>query len=100
MADELTARQVPLNLGGSVYHPNDAVGGRLFGVPAMDAEFETDLGDRAMSQRGVRDDRGGLLRGVPDSRQFVRLRLEQGPELPVPRRDGLHSAARATMPDR
>jgi len=30
IADELTARQVRLNLGGSDYDPNDAVGGLLF----------------------------------------------------------------------
>ena len=41
--DELTARQVRLNLGGSVYDPNDAVGRLLFNVLAMVAEFESDL---------------------------------------------------------
>ena len=39
IADELTARQVRLNLGGSVYDPNDAVGRLLFNVLAMVAEF-------------------------------------------------------------
>jgi len=43
IADELTARQVRLNLGGSVYDPNDAVGRLLFNVLAMVAEFESDL---------------------------------------------------------
>ena len=38
IADELTA-QVRLNLGGSVYDPNDAVGRLLFNVLAMVAEF-------------------------------------------------------------
>ncbi len=38
-----TARQVRLNLGGSVYDPNDAVGRLLFNVLAMVAEFESDL---------------------------------------------------------
>lgn len=43
IADELTARQVRLSLGGSGYDPNDAVGRLLFNVLAMVAEFESDL---------------------------------------------------------
>src|SRR5437763_9855732 len=43
IADELTARQVRLSLGGSVYDPHDAVGRLLFNVLAMVAEFEADL---------------------------------------------------------
>jgi DNA invertase Pin-like site-specific DNA recombinase len=43
IADELTARQVNLSLGGSVYDPTDAVGRLLFNVLAMVAEFESDL---------------------------------------------------------
>ena len=41
IADELTARQVRLNLGGSVYDLNDAVGRLLFNVLAMVAELST-----------------------------------------------------------
>ena len=43
IADELTARHVRLNVGGSVYDPHDAVGRLLFNVLAMVAEFEADL---------------------------------------------------------
>ena len=43
IADDLTQRQVRLNLGGSVYDPTDPVGRLLFNVLAMVAEFETDL---------------------------------------------------------
>lgn len=43
IADEFTTRQVSLNLGGSVYDPNDAVGRLLFNVLAMVADFESDL---------------------------------------------------------
>ena len=39
IADELTQRQVRLNLGGSVYDPNDPVRQLLFNVLAMVAEF-------------------------------------------------------------
>ena len=38
IADELTARRVRLNLGGSVYDPTDPVGRLLFNVLAMVAE--------------------------------------------------------------
>jgi len=40
IADELTTRQVRLNLGGSVYDPTDAVGRLLFNVLAMVAESD------------------------------------------------------------
>src|ERR1039458_5715589 len=40
IADELTVRQVRLNLGGSVYDPTDPVGRLLFNVLAMLAESD------------------------------------------------------------
>jgi DNA invertase Pin-like site-specific DNA recombinase len=40
IADELTARQFSLSLGGSVYDPTDAVGRLLFNVLAMVAESD------------------------------------------------------------
>jgi len=43
IVNELTARQVKLNLGGSVHDPGDPVGRLLFNVLAMVAEFESDL---------------------------------------------------------
>ena len=43
ITDELTARQISLSLGGSVYDPTDAVGKPLFNALAMVAEFESDL---------------------------------------------------------
>jgi DNA invertase Pin-like site-specific DNA recombinase len=43
VADELTARQIRLSLGGSVYDPTDAVGRLLLNVLAMVAEFESHL---------------------------------------------------------
>jgi DNA invertase Pin-like site-specific DNA recombinase len=43
IADELTARQISVSLGGSVYDPTDAVGRLLVNVLAMVAEFESDL---------------------------------------------------------
>jgi len=43
IADELTVRQVKLDLGGSVCGPTDPVGRLLFNIVAMVAEFESDL---------------------------------------------------------
>ena len=43
IADELTTRQINLNLGGAVYDPTDAVGRLLLNFLAMVAEFESDL---------------------------------------------------------
>ena len=40
IADELTTRQVRLNLGGSVYDPTDPVGRLMFNVLAMVAESD------------------------------------------------------------
>ncbi|MGC4879439.1 recombinase family protein [Micromonospora sp. DT43] len=40
IAKELTARQVKLNLGGSIHDPTDAMGKLLFTTLAMIAEFE------------------------------------------------------------
>jgi DNA invertase Pin-like site-specific DNA recombinase len=63
IADELTARQVSLNLGGSVYDPTDAVGRLLFNVLAMVAEFEADL-IRLRTKEGMRIAKAkGHLRG-------------------------------------
>ena len=63
IADELTAHQVRLSLGGSVYDPNDAVGRLLFNVLAMVAEFEADL-IRPRTKEGMRVARAkGRLRG-------------------------------------
>jgi DNA invertase Pin-like site-specific DNA recombinase len=63
IADELTRREVRLNLGGSVYDPTDPVGRLLFNVLAMVAEFEGDL-IRARTREGMKVARAkGRLRG-------------------------------------
>lgn len=43
IADELAAKGVALNIGGSVHDPSDPVGKLLFNMLAMFAEFEADL---------------------------------------------------------
>jgi DNA invertase Pin-like site-specific DNA recombinase len=63
IAEELTAREVKLNLGGSVHDPTDPVGRLLFNVLAMVAEFEADL-IRARTREGMKVAKAkGRLRG-------------------------------------
>ena len=63
IADELTRREVKLNLGGSVHDPTDPVGRLLFNVLAMVAEFEADL-IRARTREGMKVAKAkGRLRG-------------------------------------
>lgn len=63
IADELTAKGVALNLGGSVYDPTDPVGRLLFNVLGMVAEFERDL-ISARTREGMAIARSkGRLRG-------------------------------------
>ncbi|MBF4625772.1 recombinase family protein [Clavibacter sp. VKM Ac-2872] len=52
IAEELTQREVRLNLGGAVYDPTDPVGRLLFNVLGMVAGFESDL-IRARTREGM-----------------------------------------------
>ena len=63
IVDELTARGVRLNLGGSIHDPADPIGRLLFTVLSMIAEFEADLA-RACTREGMAVARAkGRLRG-------------------------------------
>jgi DNA invertase Pin-like site-specific DNA recombinase len=63
IVDELTSREVKLNLGGSVHDPTDPVGQLLFNVLAMVAEFESDL-IRMRTREGMKVAKArGRLRG-------------------------------------
>jgi DNA invertase Pin-like site-specific DNA recombinase len=63
IADELSARQIRLNLGGSIHDPTDPIGRLLFNVLAMVAEFEADL-ISARTKEGMRVAKAkGRLRG-------------------------------------
>lgn len=63
IAKELTARQVKLNLGGSVHDPTDPIGKLLFTALAMVAEFEADL-SRMRTREGMKVAKAkGRLRG-------------------------------------
>lgn len=63
IATELTARQVKLNLGGSIHDATDAMGKLLFTTLAMIAEFEADL-TRLRTREGMKIAKAkGRLRG-------------------------------------
>ena len=88
IADELTQREVKLNLGGSVHDPTDPVGRLLFNVLAMVAEFESDL-IRLRTREGMQDARTkGRLRG-----KHPKLNPRQEAPLAALHRAGDHSTA-------
>lgn len=63
IADELTAREVKLNIGGSVYDPTDPIGKLLFTALSMVAVFEADLA-RLRTREGMAIAKAkGRLRG-------------------------------------
>ncbi len=63
IADELTAREVKLNIGGSVYDPTDPIGKLPFTALSMVAEFEADLA-RLRTREGMAIAKAkGRLRG-------------------------------------
>ncbi|MFD2338713.1 recombinase family protein (plasmid) [Clavibacter tessellarius] len=66
IADELAAKGVALNIGGSVHDPTDPTGRLLFNMLAMFAEFESDL-IRARTREGMKvaAKKGKLKGGKP-----------------------------------
>lgn len=65
IANELTAAEVTLNIGGSVHDPTDPIGRLLFNTLAMIAEFESDL-IRMRTREGMKVAKAkGRLRGKP-----------------------------------
>lgn len=63
IVDELTARGVRINIGGSIHDPADPIGRLLFTVLSMIAEFEADLA-RARTREGLAVAKAkGRLRG-------------------------------------
>jgi len=101
IADELTAGQVKLNLGGSVHDPTDPVGRLLFNVLAMVAEFEADLA-RMRTREGMKvAQTKGRLRGKQPKlspRQEVHLvSLYRGGEHTVGELEELFGVTRSTV---
>ncbi|WP_029260304.1 recombinase family protein [Microbacterium sp. Cr-K29] len=82
IVDELTAKGVVLNLGGSTYDPTDPIGRLMFNVLSMVAEFEADL-IRARTREGMAIAKAkGRLKGkapklsAPQRKQLLRLAAE------------------------
>jgi DNA invertase Pin-like site-specific DNA recombinase len=101
IADELTVRQVRLNLSGSVYDPTDPVGRLLFNVLAMVAEFESDL-IRLRTREGMKVAKAkGRLRGKqPKLNQRQEAHLEallKGGEYSTAELADLFGVARSTV---
>jgi len=88
IVDDLTRRQVKLNLGGAVHDPTDPVGRLLFNVLAMVAEFEADL-IRARTREGMKVAKAkGRLRG-----KQPKLTARQEAHLVALHRAGQHTTA-------
>jgi len=88
IVDELTARNVKLNLGGSVHDPTDPVGRLLFNVLAMVAEFEADL-IKIRTREGMKLARArGRLRG-----KQPKLSASQEAHLVTLHQDGSHTSS-------
>jgi DNA invertase Pin-like site-specific DNA recombinase len=88
IATELTARQVKLNLGGSIHDPTDAMGKLLFTTLAMIAEFEADL-TRLRTREGMKIAKAkGRLRG-----KAPKLSVKQEAHLVALHKAGEHTSA-------
>ena len=101
IADELTRRQVKLNLGGSVHDPTDPVGRLLFNVLAMVAEFEADL-IRARTREGMKVAKAkGRLRGkqpkLSPTQETHLVALYRAGEHTVSELEELFSVTRSTV---
>ena len=101
IVDELTRRQVRLQIAGSVHDPDDPVGRLLFNVLAMVAEFEADL-IRLRTREGMKIARAkGRLRGKQpklNPRQEAHLvALFRSNEYTTPELSDLFGVARSTI---
>jgi len=99
IANELTAGQIRLSLGGSVHDPTDRVGRLLFNVLAMVAEFEADLA-RMRTREGMKVAKGRLRGKQPklSPRQETHLvALYRAGEHTVSDLEELFSVTRSTV---
>nr|WP_236646876.1 recombinase family protein [Micromonospora acroterricola] len=88
IAQELTARQVKLNLGGSIHDPTDAMGKLLFTTLAIIAELEADLTRlRTREDMKIAKAKGRLRRKAP------RLSVRQEAHMVALHRAGEHTGA-------
>jgi DNA invertase Pin-like site-specific DNA recombinase len=101
IVEELTARSVKLNLGGSIHDPSDPVGRLLFNVLAMVAEFEADLA-RMRTREGMKVARAkGRLRGkqpkLSANQEAHLLSLHEGGDHTIGELEELFSVTRSTV---
>ncbi len=97
IAKELTARQVKLNLGGSIHDPTDAMGKLLFTTLAMVAEFEADL-TRLRTREGMKIAKAkGRLRGKSPKLSAKQEALHQAGEHTSAELAELFGVARSTV---
>jgi DNA invertase Pin-like site-specific DNA recombinase len=101
IVDELTRRQVRLQIAGALHDPDDPVGRLLFNVLAMVAEFESDL-IRQRTREGMRVAKAkGHLRGKQpklNPRQEAHLvRLFRSGEYTTSEISDLFGVARSTI---
>jgi DNA invertase Pin-like site-specific DNA recombinase len=88
IAKELTAREVKLNLGGSIHDPTDTMGKLLVTTLAMIAEFEADL-TRMRTRVGMKIAKAkGRLRG-----KKPKLSVRQEAHLVALHKAGEHTSA-------
>ncbi len=88
IAKELTAREVKLDLCGSIHDPTDPVGKLLFTALAMVAEFEADL-TRMRTREGMKIAKAkGRLRG-----KRPKLSVKQEAHLVALHKAGEHTSA-------
>lgn len=88
IVDELTAKGITLNIGGSIHDPESPMGRLLFNVLALIAEFEADLA-RARTREGMALAKAkGKLRG-----RAPKLKPSVERELVRMRREGRHTDA-------
>jgi hypothetical protein len=95
IADELTALQVKLNIGGSVHDPTDPVGRLLFNVLAMIAEFTADLPHPDEDPRGNEDRQS--QGPTPGQATEAQLPPRGPPRRAAPRRGTHHHRARRAL---
>ncbi|MGH9022008.1 MAG: recombinase family protein [Acidimicrobiia bacterium] len=101
IADELTARAVKLNLGGSVHDPTDPIGRLLFNMLAMVAEFEADLA-RMRTREGMKVAKAkGRLRGkqpkLSPKQEAHLVALHQAGQHTISELEELFSVTRSTV---
>jgi DNA invertase Pin-like site-specific DNA recombinase len=101
IADELEQRGVRLQLGCSVYDPQDPMGRMFFNVLATFAEFEADLLSLRTREGMAVASARGRLKGKPPklsaTQQQHLLKLHNAEEKTIPELAELFSVSRATV---